>query len=60
MSKNTDGYNGISILLKQYQSIFRTQENLAHYSKEDYEIAERKFLIWCLENRPAIQKSSSE
>ncbi len=60
MSKNAGAYNGILTLVKQYQSIFRTRENLDHYSEEDYEIAERKFLIWCLKNRPAIGQSSSK
>jgi len=52
MKKNTRGNPGVSTLLRQYRSVFQTQENLEHYSKDDYETALRKFLIWCLENRP--------
>ena len=47
---------GVSALLKQYKAVFKTPENLEHYSECDYEIAERKFLIWCLENRPIFSK----
>ncbi len=46
--------HGMLNLLKLYQSIFRTPENLDYYSPENYKSAERKFLIWCLENRPAV------
>ena len=31
-------------LLEHYRRIFRTPENLNHYSPEDYKLAERKFL----------------
>jgi hypothetical protein len=35
-------------LLKRYRKIFRIPENLNHYSKKDYEIAERKFIKYVL------------
>jgi hypothetical protein len=35
---------GIHLLLKRYRTLFRIPENLNHYSKKDYEIAERKFI----------------
>ncbi len=54
MKKDISDSPGILALLKQYRSIFQTPENLEHYSENDYEIAERKFLIWCLANRPVI------
>jgi len=56
MKKKTSENSGVLTLLKQYKSIFRTPENLEYYSEGDYEIAERKFLIWCLENRPLFSK----
>jgi hypothetical protein len=31
-------------LLEHYRRAFRTPENLNHYSPEDYELAERKYL----------------
>ena len=45
---------GILTLMEIYQSRFKVPENLNHYSPEDYKIAERAFLIWCLKNRPPI------
>jgi hypothetical protein len=39
---------GIHLLLKRYRKIFRIPENLNHYSKKDYEIAERKFIKYVL------------
>ena len=35
-------------LLKRYRKIFRIPENLDHYSKEDFRMAERKFIRWSL------------
>jgi hypothetical protein len=36
--------SGKEKLLEHYRRLFRTPENLDHYSPEDYELAERKFL----------------
>jgi len=36
------------MLLKKYQEIFRIPENLNHYSEEDYQIAEKKFIKFAL------------
>ncbi len=44
MEKNVCGNTGIKALLKKYKEMFRTSENLNHYSEKDYQIAERKFL----------------
>jgi hypothetical protein len=35
---------GLELLLKRYKKIFRTAENVNHYSKPDYLIAEKKFI----------------
>jgi N-acetylglutamate synthase-like GNAT family acetyltransferase len=56
MKKNTSDHSGVLELLKQYKSIFHTSENTEYYSEDDYAIAERKFLIWCLETRPVFSK----
>ncbi|MBW1861607.1 MAG: hypothetical protein JRJ02_04445 [Deltaproteobacteria bacterium] len=48
MKKDLNGNTGIQLLLKKYREIFRTPENLNHYSKTDYKIAERKFLKYAL------------
>jgi hypothetical protein len=39
---------GLELLLQRYRRIFRTPENLNHYSKTDYQIAEKKFLKYVL------------
>ena len=39
---------GIESLLKKYQAIFRTPENLGYYSEPDFRAAEKKFLKWAL------------
>ena len=41
-------YNGIKLLVEKYRKEFRVAENLNHYSKENYKIAERKFLKFAL------------
>ena len=56
MRKNRSDDVGVSTLLKQYKAVFQTPENLGSYATGDYEIAQRKFLIWCLENRPVFSK----
>ena len=39
---------GLQLLHKKYKDLFRIPENLNHYSKQDFRIAERKFLKWML------------
>jgi hypothetical protein len=39
---------GLELLLQRYRRIFRIPENLNHYSKTDYQIAEKKFLKYAL------------
>jgi len=41
---NCRAKSGKERLLEYYRKLFRTPENLNHYSPEDYELAERKFL----------------
>jgi hypothetical protein len=36
--------SGKERLLEYHRKLFRTPENLNHYSPEDYELAEKKFL----------------
>jgi hypothetical protein len=40
--------SGLELLLQRYRRIFRIPENLNHYSKTDYQIAEKKFLKYVL------------
>jgi hypothetical protein len=51
MRKDSRTNRGIKSLIRLYKSIFRTPENLNHYSERDYRIAERKFLKYALEQR---------
>lgn len=47
--KNGRGENtGLELLLQRYRRIFRIPENMNHYSKSDYQIAEKKFLKYVL------------
>ena len=48
MKKTSKKANGIEVLIKKYQKIFRKPENIEYYSKQDFRIAERKFLKWAL------------
>ena len=50
MRRGFQSKSGIELLLEKYLAIFRTPENLNHYSKEDYQAAERKFLKYALGN----------
>ncbi len=60
MKRNQSTNSGVLTLVKQYKSVFRIPENIEYYSEDDFEIAERKFLIWCLENRPNFSNSVSK
>ncbi len=40
--------NGMDRLVKKYRRQFRIPENLNHYSEADYQLAERKYLRFCL------------
>ena len=53
MRKHQGGNTGIKKLVERYREIFRVPENLNHYSRDDYRIAERKFLKFVLEGRTA-------
>ena len=50
MTKHAKKNSGIQKLTKRYRTIFRIPENLNHYSKKDFHIAERKFLKYALED----------
>jgi hypothetical protein len=57
IEKDSKQNAGIKSLVKKYKSIFEIPENLNHYSKTDYKIAEKKFLKYALygEN-PALRR----
>ena len=48
MGGNPDYTTGIKLLIEGYKKQFRISENLNHYSKEDYQEAEKRFVKFCL------------
>jgi hypothetical protein len=42
--------NGIERLVERYKKAFRIPENLNHYRSEDYRVAEKLFVKFCLKN----------
>jgi hypothetical protein len=44
---------GIRHLLRYYREVFRTPENVNHYSAKDYKMAEKKFLKYAVLGRGA-------
>ena len=43
--------SGILMLIRRYKQIFRIPENLNHYTKADYILAEKKFVKYALAER---------
>ena len=50
MNKNLNNKSGLQMLLEKGRRVFR-RENQNYYSKEDFRVAERKFLKYALEKR---------
>jgi hypothetical protein len=40
---------GMKLLIRTYRDKFRIPENLNHYSEEDYQAAEQKYVKLCLQ-----------
>ena len=53
-SKVVQNENGLQRLVAYYQSLFDRDENLNHYSPDDYQNARRKFVKYQLESRETI------
>jgi hypothetical protein len=57
IQKDSKQNAGIKSLVRKYRSIFEIPENLNHYSKEDYKIAEKRFIKFALEeNNVSVPK----
>jgi hypothetical protein len=54
MCKDGKENTGVKNLLSYYRGIFRTPENLDHYSGSDLDRAERKFLKYILFGRGPV------
>jgi hypothetical protein len=50
MADTLDRTSGIKLLIQNLKKEFRVPENLEHYSEEDFQEAEKKFLKFCLQN----------
>jgi hypothetical protein len=48
IKKDSKQNTGIKSLVKKYRAMFEIPENLNHYSKTDYKVAEKKFLKYIL------------
>ena len=53
MKTELEKTSGLKSLINKYRKLFRTPENLNHYSEEEYKVAERKFLKFSLLGRGA-------
>jgi hypothetical protein len=47
---------GIKNLLRHYKALFRTPENLNHYTKSDFRAAEKKFLKYVLLGHDSVKE----
>jgi hypothetical protein len=47
--------SGMQRLIETYRNQFQIEENLNYYSREDYRLAERKFLKFVLEKGAAMK-----
>ena len=50
-SNDDSNENGLQNLVMYYQSLFDRDENLNHYSADDYQSAKRKFVKYLLDTR---------
>lgn len=51
ITKTSKGENGLHNLALYYQSLFDIEENINHYSKNEYQNAKRKFVKYLMNNR---------
>ena len=49
--KDEKSENGLLNLVVYYQNLFDRDENINHYSSNDYQNAKRKFVKYSLKNR---------
>lgn len=55
MESDPNKTTGMALLIKGYKQKFRIPENLDHYSDEDYQEAEKKFIKLCLHQGVGLQ-----
>jgi hypothetical protein len=60
MAVNAEDVPGIKHLVEKYRQDFRIPENLNHYTFEDYRIAEKRFIKFCLKNGRALEADFSK
>ena len=59
MTTHLEKTSGLKSLINKYKKLFRTPENLNHYSDKDYKEAERKFLKFSLFGHSADSSTKS-
>jgi len=59
MTSHLERASGLKSLINKYRKLFRTPENLNHYSDKDYKEAERKFLKFSLFGHSADSSTKS-
>lgn len=50
---------GIENLIRRYSRAFRIPENLEHYSRRDFERAEKRFVKHCLEQGCTLSREDA-
>jgi len=46
--RNENKNVGVKALIRKIKAAFRIPENIQHYSREDFLVAEKKYLKYCL------------
>jgi hypothetical protein len=55
-SSNTD--QGIRLLIQKCQNEFRRPENIYYYAENDFKVAEKKYVKFCLTGNPKPNSNS--
>lgn len=53
MKREIKENEGIRLLVRKYKALFRIPENVNHYSRADFKVAEKKFLRHAMTERRA-------
>jgi hypothetical protein len=60
MNLQNRNLQGIRQLVQKYEQEFRIPENLNYYAVEDYRIAEKHYVKFCLKNGCTLEMDSSK
>ncbi|MFY9705042.1 MAG: hypothetical protein WBV95_16145 [Desulfobacterales bacterium] len=59
MASEDRDQEGIKQLVQKYKQEFRISENTDHYSVEDFRLAEKQFVRFCLKNGYTLERDFS-